>query len=66
MSDIKEIKLVLDLENERDHNIFKAIKDFGKKHNIDDDSEALKSFIVFIHFIGSDMKSLGNKIKDLY
>jgi hypothetical protein len=65
MEQLKEIKLVLDLTSKRDLNIYNALLDFGKKHNIENESEALKSFIIFLHFVGADIKALSNKIKDI-
>lgn len=65
MERIKELRLALDLENTRDRNIYNAIMDFGKRHNISDESDALKSFIVFLHFIGADIKALSEKIKQI-
>ena len=65
MATIKEIKLLLDLDDKRDNNIYIAIKDFGKKHDITDESEALKSFMLYLHFLGVDIKALNEKIKDL-
>jgi len=65
MEQIKEIVLKLNLNNSRDRNIYNAIMDFGKRHNIEDESDALKSFMVFLHFIGVDIKALSEKIKDL-
>ena len=65
MNSTKEIKLLLDLEDERDKNIYKAIKDFGESHDIVDESEALKAFMIFIRFLGSDIVALNEKIKGL-
>jgi hypothetical protein len=65
MEQIKEILLKLNLNNSRDRNIYNAIMDFGKRHNIEDASDALKAFMVFLHFIGVDIKALSEKIKDL-
>jgi hypothetical protein len=65
MDQIKEIKLLLDLTNERDRNIYNKVKEFGTKHNIANESDALKSFIVFLHFLGCDIKALNKKIKEL-
>ena len=61
----KELRLVLDLKNTRDRNILRAIIDFGKKHDIKDESEALKAFIVFLHFLGADIRALSEKIKEI-
>ena len=65
MKSTKEIKLCLDLENQRDKNIYQAITDFGKNHEIKDESEALKAFLLYIHFLGSDIVALNEKIKGL-
>ncbi len=65
MGEIKKITLCLDMENGQDKNILKEIMDFGKKHNQSDESSALKSFIVYLHFLGVDMKALSNKISDI-
>jgi len=65
MNEIKEIHLVLDMNNKRDKNIYNAIKDFGAKHRIDNESDALKSFMIYLHFIGTDIKALDKKIKDI-
>ena len=65
MKSIKEIKLCLDLENKRDKNIYKALTDFGERHDIKDESEALKAFILYIHFLGEDIVAINEKIKGL-
>lgn len=65
MEKVKEITLKLDLNNKRDRNIYEAIIDFGKKHNIEDSSDALKAFMVFLHFLGADIKALNEKIKEI-
>ncbi|MCX8044017.1 MAG: hypothetical protein N3B18_07835 [Desulfobacterota bacterium] len=65
MEQKKEVVLKLDMNNTRDRNIYNAIMDFGKKHNIEDESEALKSFIVFLHFLGADIRALSEKIKQI-
>ena len=65
MEATKEIKLYLDLENKRDKNIYKAITAFGENHDIKDESEALKAFILYIHFLGEDIVSINEKIKGL-
>ena len=65
MKATKEIKLYLDLENKRDKNIYKAITAFGENHDIKDESEALKAFILYIHFLGEDIVSINEKIKGL-
>ena len=65
MKSTKEIKLFLDLENQRDKNIYKAITDFGKNHDIKDESEALKAFILYIYFLGEDIVTINEKIKGL-
>ena len=65
MKSLKEIKLILDLGNERDRNIYKAIMDFGIGHEIEDESEALKAFMLYLHFLGADIVSLNEKIKGL-
>jgi hypothetical protein len=65
MKATKEIKLCFDLENPRDKNIYKAITDFGENHDIKDESEALKAFILYIHFLGEDIVSINEKIKGL-
>jgi hypothetical protein len=65
MAEIKEIKLILDMTNERDKNIYTGIMSFAKKHNIEDEPEALKSFLRYLHFLGSDLKTLSDKIRSL-
>ena len=65
MNSTKEIKLCLDLENKRDKNIYKAITAFGGNHDIKDESEALKAFILYIHFLGEDIVAINEKIKGL-
>lgn len=65
MKQTKEIKLLLDMANERDREIYEEIKKFEKKHHITNESDALKSFMIFLHFIGSDIRALDNKIKKL-
>ena len=65
MKSTKEVKLFLDLENQRDKNIYKAITDFGKNHDIKDESEALKAFILYLHFLGEDIVAINEKIKEL-
>ena len=65
MKATKEIKLYLDLENPRDKNIYKAITAFGENHDIKDESEALKAFILYLHFLGEDIVAINEKIKGL-
>ena len=65
MKATKEIKLHLDLENKRDKNIYKAIAAFGENHDIKDESEALKAFILYLHFLGEDIVAINEKIKGL-
>jgi len=65
MKATKEIKLCLDLENSRDKNIYKAITGFGENHDIKDESEALKAFILYLHFLGEDIVAINEKIKGL-
>jgi len=65
MKATKEIKLYLDLENKRDKNIYKAITAFGENHDIKDESEALKAFILYLHFLGEDIVAINEKIKGL-
>ena len=65
MKETKEITLCLDLENKRDKNIYKAITGFGKSHDIADNSEALKAFILYLHFLGEDIVAINEKIKGL-
>ena len=65
MEATKEIKLYLDLENKRDKNIYKAITAFGENHDIKDESEALKAFILYLHFLGEDIVAINEKIKGL-
>lgn len=62
MKELKELKLCLDLENQRDRNIYKAVTDFANKHDISDDSEALKAFMVFSHFMGADNEIIEDRI----
>ena len=66
MKSKKEIKLCLNLENPQDKNIYRGIKDFGKNHDIKDDSKALKAFMLYLHFLGADIVALNEKIKGLY
>ena len=61
----KEIKLCLDLENKRDKNIYKAITDFGRTHEIKNETEALKAFILYLHFLGEDIVAINKKINGL-
>jgi len=65
MKSTKEIKLCLDLENPRDKNFYKAITGFGENHDIKDESEALKAFILYIHFLGEAIVAIHEKIKEL-
>jgi len=65
MKSKKEIKLCLDLENPQDKNIYEGIKDFGEKHEIKDESKALKAFMLYLHFLGADIVALNEKIKGL-
>ena len=65
MEATKEIKLYLDLENKRDKNIYKAITAFGENHDIKDESDALKAFILYLHFLGEDIVAINEKIKGL-
>ena len=65
MKATKEIMLYLDIENKRDKNIYKAITAFGENHGIKDESEALKAFILYIHFLGEDIVAINEKIKGL-
>jgi hypothetical protein len=65
MKATKEIKLYLDLENKRDKNIYKAITAFGENHDIKDESDALKAFILYLHFLGEDIVAINEKIKGL-
>ena len=65
MKSIKEIKLILDLGNLRDRNIYKEIMAFGESHDIEDESEALKAFMLCLHFLGADIAALNEKIKGL-
>ncbi len=65
MNQTKKITLFLDPEKKRDKNIYTAVKNFGKKHNITNDSEALKSFMLYLHFLSADNLALNDKIKDL-
>ena len=65
MKSKKEIKLCLDLQNSRDKNIYQAIKDFGENHDISNELEALKEFMLYLHFLGADIVALNEKIKGL-
>jgi hypothetical protein len=65
MKSTKEIKLCLDLETPQDKNIYKAVTGFGENHNIKDESEALKAFILYLHFLGEDIVAINEKIKGL-
>ncbi len=60
------ITLCLDLANERDKNIYNHLKAFAEKRNITDESEALKAFMVYLHFLGCDMRALSDKISEIY
>ena len=62
----KEITLVLDLRKKRDNNIYWALKDFAKKNTIEDESEALKAFVVYLHFLAADVKAISEKVKYLF
>lgn len=62
---LKEIKLVLDLDNVQDGKIYRDIKSYAKKHGIEDESVALKSLIMYLHFLAADMNALAGKIKEL-
>lgn len=62
---LKEIKLVLDLDNVQDGKIYRDIMAYAKKHEIDDESVALKSLIMYLHFLAADMNALAGKIKEL-
>ncbi len=65
MSTEKRITLILDMDNERDQKINNDSMAYAKKNAITDESEALKSFMMHLHFLGADMNKLSNKIKDL-
>ena len=65
MKSIKEIKLIPDLGNLRDRNIYKEIMAFGESHDSEDESEALKAFMLYLHFLGADIAALNEKIKGL-
>jgi len=58
MKALKEITLSLNLENQRDKNIYEAIKTFGEKHDIMDESESLKALMHYMRFIGADELTL--------
>jgi len=63
-NNIKKIKLFLKTNNEHDNNIYNGIMKFAQKHNYNDESEALKAFIMFLHFNATDMNTLSHKIKN--
>ena len=65
MKSLKEITLILDLGTKRDRNIYKEIIAFGEGHDIEDESEALKAFMLYLHFLGADISALNEKIKGL-
>lgn len=62
----KEITLVLDLRKKRDNNMYWTLKDFAKKHAIEDESDALKAFLVYVHFLAADVKAITEKVKYLF
>jgi len=62
MKKLKEIKLCLDLENQRDQNIYQAVMDFAERHDMTDESEALKAFMLYTRFMGADIDALNKKI----
>ncbi len=65
MTGTKEIRLLLDLQDERDRKLYENVMAFARRHDITDESEALKAFMAYLHFLGVDMNALAAKIKDL-
>jgi len=63
MDQMQEIKLLLDMTNQEDRNILKAIKSFAERHGISDDSKALRAWIIYMHFVGCDEEALNDKVK---
>ena len=64
MADIKKMTLVLEMDNEHDRNMYNGIIRFSRQHDILDESEALKAFIYFLNFMGTDDGRLSQKVKD--
>jgi hypothetical protein len=62
----KKLELVLNLDTTRDRKIYCDIQAFAKKHGIEDESDALKSFMMHLHFLAVDMNTLARKIQDLH
>jgi hypothetical protein len=64
MGDIKKLTLLLEMDNEPDRNMYNGIIRFSRQHDIRDESEALKAFISFLNFMGTDVERLSQKVKD--
>ena len=64
MVDIKKLTLVLEMDNEHDRNMYNGIIRFSRQYDIRDESKALKAFISFLHFMGTDEGRLSQKVKD--
>jgi hypothetical protein len=64
MGDIKKLTLVLEMDNEHDRNMYNGIIRFSRQHDIRDESKALKAFISFLNFMGTDDGRLSQKVKD--
>jgi len=64
MADIKKLTLVLEMDNEQDRNMYNGFIRFSRQHDIRDESKALKAFISFLNFMGTDVGHLSHKVKD--
>ena len=64
MADIKKLTLVLEMDNEHDRNMYNGFIRFSRQHDIRDESKALKAFISFLNFMGTDDGRLSQKVKD--
>lgn len=64
MAGIKKMMLVLEMDNDHDRNIYNGIMRFSRQHDIRDESKALKAFISFLNFMGTDDGRLSQKVKD--
>jgi len=56
--------LVLDMDNEHDRNMYNGFIRFCRQHDIRDESKALKAFISFLNFLGTDDGLLSHNVKD--
>ncbi len=64
MADLKTMTLVLDMDNEQDRNMYNGVVRFARQHNISEESRVLKAFISFLHFKGTDINRLSNRVKN--